>query len=409
MKNVKQVFEEHCGHMVFDRKLLQKIQTYERDFVNKNPAHIKFFGGVLMGVDPIRFTSADQNRWFDDIMDIDESTLEIDLHALPDILAHRHVSSNVMNLSGFWMTHKFLTSTKLSQSDRELGALLTILILHYKFITSTLTNWFKYDADPAIAQATYNMLTKRFGLKISGSWGELLRYRSQVTIERGGLHHNRLMNFNNDLEIVYMVNDTHGRVKSILKYIRDVFTLAQNDPDNLVKNMSATIELDGDVKVRDKTRLTSTYVRYIQDALNDQRSFIIPELVVIISKTVTTAPKEALEKSLTYMVENASPKADKRVSRLPEVVLQHAFEYMTKNPSTMSSGKDIPGLLSKMIKLYQASKTTDELILEARAIGEHIATRATGSKNRILISAVRNAILLYVLLRAFTMDHYKSK
>lgn len=409
MKNVKQVFEEHCGHMVFDKKLIKKIQTYERDFVNKNPEHIRFFGGVLMGVDPVRFTTADQNRWFDEIMEIDESTLEADLHDLPDILAHRHVSSNVMNLSMFWMAHKFLTNNKLSQSERELGALLTILILHYKFITSTLTNWFKYNADPAIAQATYNMLTKRFGLKVVGSWGELLKQRAEATIERGGLHHKRLMNFDKDLEIVYMVNDTHGRVKSILKYIRDVFTLAQNDPDSLVKNVSATIELDGDVKVRDKTRLTTTYVRYVLDALQDHRSFVIPELLVIISKTVTTAPKDAIERSLAYMVENVSPKADKAVSRLPEVVLQHAFDYMTKNPSTMASGKDIPGLLSKMIKLYQASKTSDELILEARELGEGIAKRATGSKNKILISAVRNAILLYVLLRAFTMDHYKSK
>lgn len=409
MRNVKSIFEEHCGHMVFDRKLLKKLQTYERDFVNKNPAHIKFFGGVLMGVDPVRFTTSDQNRWFDDIMEIDESVLETELHSLPDILDHRHVSSNVLNLSAFWMTHKFLTSTKLSQSDRELGATLIIMILQYKFITSTLTNWFKYDADPAIAQLTYSLLTKRFGLKVAGSWGELLRLRAVEVIRRDGLHHKRLMNFNNDLDIVYMVNDTHGRIKSILKYIRDIFTVAQNNPDELIHNMAATLELDGDVKVRDKTRLTSTYVRYILDSLNDSRSFIIPELVLIISKTVTTAPRESLERCLEYMVENVSPRADKKVARLPEVVLQHAFEYMTKNPSTMASGKDIPGLLSKMIKLYQASKTSDELILEAREIGEHIAKRGTGSKNRILISATRNAILLYVLLRAFTMDHYKTK
>ena len=408
-RNVKTVFEEHCAHLIFDRKLLKKIQTYESDFVNKNEDHIVFFGGVLMGAQPVRFTPADRNRWFDEILDVDEGGLERDLHALDAILPHRHVSSDVMNISSFWMAHRFLSAGKLSASERELGAKLCIQIIQYKFITSTLTDWFRYNADPVVAQATYNVLTKRYGLKVEGSWGALLEKRAAEVVAKNGLHYNRLIDMTNDLETVYMINDTQGRIKSILKYIRDVFTLVQNDQTVLVKNVVATIELDGEVKIRDKTRLNTQYVRYIQDTVSDRSSFIIPELLTVIAKVITTAPKSAVQETLEYMSENYSVKADKDVMRLPEVIMEHAFAYLTKNPNVMGRGQDIMGLLAKMKAIYQGSKISDPLVLEARAIGERIAKRATKSKNATLLSSIRNAILLYILIRTFTMDHYKSR
>lgn len=409
--DLQSIFEEHCSHMVFDKKLLKEIMKYEHDFTNKNSDHINFFGGVLMGVDAIRFTPRDRAIWFDDIMSVDETLLENDINTLEDVVPTdgrtRHVSSDTMNLACFWTAHKFMNSSKLSIPDRELGATLCVLIFHYKVITSTLYNWFKqYQADPVIAQATYTALSKKYGLKIAGSWGELLRNRAKITVSRGELHYQRLMNFDNNLETVYMINDTHGRVKSILKHIRDTFTAVSRNPDLLVKNVSATIELDGEIKIRDKTRLYSTYIRYLLDNLVDERSFIVNELVTVIASIVSTAPKSALEKSLVYMSTNASPNDDKDVQELCEVVLHHAFDYLTKNPSTMSSATDIPGLLKKMRDLYQASRASDDYIVKMRTLAEGIATRATGSKNKILISAIRNSILLYIILRTFTMNHY---
>ena len=406
-KNIKTVFEEHCSHLVFDKRLLTKLQKYERDFVHKSEDHIKFFGGNLLGVDPVRFTSSDQARWFDEILESDEGALKIDLHALPDVLPHRHVSSNVMNLSCFWIAHKFLQSSRLSQSDRELGAKLSILVLHYKFITSILSHWFKFKADPVVAQAAYDALTKRFHVKVAGSWSVLLEDRSETTVSRQGLHYRTLMDMTNDLDTIYMVNDTQNRVKSHLKHYMDVFTKVRGDERALVKNISGTINLDGDVKVRDRTRHTTNYVRYMESIVPDRSSFIIPQLVTIISSVISTAPKNNIEETLEYMSENFSVKADKDVVKLPSLILEHAFDYITKNPGVMASGNDVLGLLAKMRSVYQASKASDPLILEARKVGEKVAQRATKSRNKILLSALRNALMLYILLRAFTMDHFK--
>ena len=405
-RNIKSVFEYHCDHLVFDQKLLRKVQTYEQQFVNKNDAHISFFGGNLMGVDPVRFKDEDRNRWFDEIMNVEEDALESDLHDLPEVVTHRHVSSDTMNLACLWMIHKFLTSDKLNEDDKHAGAMAVALVLQYKYITSILASWFKFNADPIIAQATYAALSKRFGLKIAGSWGELLKSRAQAIVGKGELWYKPLIAFDKDIDKI--ANDTQGRIKDILKNIRDMFTVVANDPDMHIRNVGTTIELDGELKIRDKTRLITTYMRYLLSIISDRNNFIIPELVGVIAKTVPTMPKSALVSVLSYMSNNSSPKADKRVQRICEITLQHAFDYLNRNPNTMASNSDIPGLIKKMRSLYQASRTNNPMILEMRDLTEQITAIAIRSKNKVLIAAVRNAVLLYILVRTFTMHHYQK-
>lgn len=406
MNTIKSVFDSHCAHLVFDKKLLKKVEDYEQRFATKNESHIAFFGGNLMGVHPIRFKDEDRNRWFDEIMEVDEHYLEDELHALPEVVTHRHVSSDVFNLSCLYMIHRFLTSTQLSEEEKQHGAFETALILQYKHMTSIMTHFFKYDADLAIAEATYAALNNRFGLKVAGTWGALLRQRSEDIVRKGGLHYKNLVEFKDKID--YMSNDIQGRIKDIIKNVRDVFEMVKNSPELQIRNVGSTIELDGELKVRDKSRLTSKYVRYILDTVPDKNSFIVPEMVDLISSAVTTMPRSALVVTLTYMSENASIRADKRVQRVCELVLQHAFDYLAKNPTTMQSKSDVPGLLRKMRALYQASRTTNPMILELRKLTEGIVSTAIRSKNQVLIASVRNAVLLYVLMRAWTMHRWRA-
>lgn len=407
MKNIKSVFDEHCAHLVFDKTLLKKVSEYEQRFATKNESHVAFFGGNLMGVHPIRFKDEDRHRWFQEIMEVDEHFLEDEVHALPEVMTHRHVSSDVFNISCLYMIHRFLTSDKLNEEDREHGAFEAALILQYKHMTSIMTHFFgKYDADPAIAEATYAALNNRFGLKVEGSWGALLRARSRDIVKKGGLHYKNLIEFKDKID--YMSNDIQGRIKDIIKNVRDVFEMVKNDPSLQMRNSGSIIELDGELKVRDKSRLTTRYIRYILDTLPDKNSFIVPEMVDLICSAVTTMPRSALVTALTYMSENSSAKADKRVTRICELLLHHAFDYLAKNPTTMASQSDVPGLLRKMRALYQASRTNNPMILELRELTEGVVSNAIRSKNSVLIASVRNAVLLYVLMRAWTMHRWRS-
>jgi hypothetical protein len=398
--------DRHCKHLTFDKSMLTRVQAYQMQFANKNEAHITFFGGNLMGVEAVRFKPEDRNKWFEEVLEVDETALEDDLHALPEVVTHRHVSSDVMNLSCVWVIHKFLTSDKLNDDQKYDGAMASALILQYKFITSIMTNMFHWSADPIIAQATYAALSKRFGLKVAGTWGELLRQRADDIVRKGGLHYQRLVKFDKDID--YIVNDIQGRIKSFLNNIRDVFEIVRHSPEMQIRNFGSTIELDGEIKIRDTTRMVTQYRNYLLEILPDRNAFIINELVGVIAKTVPQMTNDLLTKVLTYFANNASVKADPRVQRICDLVLQHAFNHLATNPDTMLSKSDLPGLIRKMRNLYQASRTTNPMILEMRELTEAIAKVATGSKNKVLIPAIRNAALLYILVRAFTYNHYRK-
>lgn len=407
MNSIKSVFNDICTNFVADQRMLQKLRRYEQRFVNKNEDHINFFGGVLMGVHPVRFTQDDRQTWFDEIIGTDELNIKPAIHALPTLVITRKVSTDTMNLSCLWVMHKFLTEKRLSESQREEGALLTAQIMNYKFFTSTLTGWFRYNADPAIAQTTYALLTKKFGLKMAGSWGALIKNRSYDIVKKNGLHYKTLIEFYPDEKIVNMANDTWGRVKSILKYIRDVFTTAQNMPEYQIQTTGNTIVLDGEVRLRDKTRMITEYIDYTLGIIHDKRSFIKPDLLAITLKIVGNVPIKNVESTLDYMVNNSSVKADKDVDAFIRAVIEHGINYVTVNPSIMRNKSDLAGMLRKMRGLYTAAKTTDPDIMQIRYLGERIAERGGKTRNKQVVVAVRNALACYVILRTMVMNHYK--
>lgn len=412
-KSIRTVFDEHCKYLIVDRALLTKVKRYDHNFVNKNQDHALFFGGVLMGVHPVRYLPDDQLRWFHDILGIDEISLERDIHALPTVNTSWNVSSNVTNLSFLYLMHRFLTSKDLTSAQQEEGAIHVAKIMNYKFFTSTLTGWFTYNANPAVAQTTYSLLTRKFGLKLAGSWGKLIEKRATDIVKKGGLHRKTLERFEPDKKIIDMANDTWGRVKSILKYIRNVFTTAQNLPDYQVQTTSNTIDLEGETRIRDNVKLMGQYQTYIQGLVGDRRSFLKAELVNAVGVAIPSVSRTQLENTLQYMSKNASVKADKDVQAFIRQVVEHGVNYIDQNPGLMGKRTDLAKLLRRVKGQYTVAKNPSPKILEIRRLGERIAkrgaftTRGSASRNPQVLAAIRTAIAMYVLLRTLTMKHYQ--
>jgi hypothetical protein len=411
---VKSLFDEACRHIVVDKKFLRKVQTYRLNFANKNEDHIAFFGGHLMGVQDVRFTKVDQIEWFDNVLDIDDVTLQDDLLTLktlvPDPNKVRHVSTNVMNLSCLWVCHAIARSN-LSQSDKEQGMIDALMILQYKFISSILAYWFPNKADEAIATATYARLPKKFKLKELGSWGALLEYRAEQTIDRQSPHvrNKTIQKFDDDFNIIYMANDTQGRIKGYLKNIRDVFEIVRHDPTAIIRsNSNTTVNMDGEVIVKDTRNVYSTYRRYLEEVMVDRNSFVIRELAEIVAGTMPKLPYHNMVQALEYMVRNASrTKGDPNVGKLADLTLEHLFDYLSTNRNRINPN-DVAGLLNKMRNLYTASRANNDLLLQMRDIGELVVKKAVKTKNANLVKSIRTGVVLYIVARTITMKYYRK-
>lgn len=412
-RNVKFLFEEYCGHVEINTAFVRKLQAYRQNFANKNEDHVTFFGGNLMGVQEVKFLPSDRARWFEELLDIDDAGLQDELITLktlvPDPLRIRFVSTDVMNLSCLWLCHKIANSTKLPNNLREAAMIDCLLVLEYKFITSILAYWFPHRADEAVAVATYARLTKKFKLKEVGSWGALLLYLAEHMLGKTSPHYKpqTIEKFTNDYDIVYMVNDIQGRIKDYLKNIRDEFEIVRRDPNASIRTTSNTVTIDGEVLVKNKKNVYSTYRRYINEVMSDKNSFIVPELTNIVVGSMPKLPYKNMLDTLTYMTQNVGMRGDSNVNKLTDLVLEHLFEFLATNRATVNTA-DIASVLGKLHNLYKASRAANPLLLQIRDVGTKVVRKSVKTRNEALVSSIRTGVILYVVLRTVTMNHYRK-
>lgn len=404
-ESIRSVFGEECHGLHIDAKLLKRLHAYQVGFVNKNDDHIVFFGGHLLGVQVVRFTPADQDRWFDEILEVDPVPLESRLLALPDVNENFIVSSNTMNLSCAWLTHAICTSKHLSDEQKREGMIDTLLVLQYKFLTSLLYNLFRYPADPAVAEATYAQLSYKFAIKQYGNWYALLRARAEAVIDKESIHYNTIAKMDKDLDVTYLLSDTQGRIRDLLKNIYGVF-MSVHKQGIKISSTSGVVEHDGQEILKDKTKSVTAYGRYLNSIVTDKQTFMREELLVIIEKLMHTMPPKLFRQTLAWMSDNYRQQGAGEIEEVLNEVLIHSFEYLSSNRSLIKNEHDLPGLLSRLRGVYMSSRSTDESVLTLRSKTEAMVEHATHNKNTSIIASVRTGVLLYLICRAYTMHHY---
>lgn len=405
--SIKGVFESECAALSIDTQLAKRLHLYTVGFAHKNQDHIEFFGGNLTGVQVVRFTDADRDQWFSEILQADEGALEERLLALPTVNADFNVSSDTMNLSCAWLMHALLVSKKLSDHQRHEAMIDVALVLQYKFLTSRLYRHFKYPADRAVAEATYAALTYKYAIKQYGSWAAVLQARAEEIIGPNGLHRKAIETMNPDTAVIYLLNDTQGRIRDMLKNIYDVF-LQVHRQGIKISSTSSLVEHDGVEILKDKSKNLLAYTRYINSIITDRNSFIREELVTVIEKQMKTMPPRLFRESLEWMSINYRQTGAGMIEELLNETLVHSFDYLAENRSLVRNSTDLASLLTRLRGVYMSSRSTDPALFSLREKAEKIVKLATQNKNTSVIAAVRTGILLYLIARAYSMRYYSQ-
>lgn len=405
---IKTIFQEECAHLKIDHSFYKKICELEARFVNKKQEHIEFFGGTLTGVHVVRFTQDDFDRLFSDILEVDEAILEERIHQLPDINPEFKISSNIFNIACVWIMHALETTPYLSPQQKHEGQVRICLYLNYRFLTSILYRYFKYPANPETAAATYAQLSYKYLLKAKGSWGAALRSRSEDVVSENSIHAKTIRKLDDDYGVVRMLNDVQGRIKDMVKNIYSIFIKVHEQGTKIV-NSSALIETDGEMILKDKSKSIGAYTRYIRTIIPDTPSFIRQELFNIIVNIMPTMPPHFLQTTLKWVSQNYHYIQDNRIERTVELIMEHAFEYLAEHKALLRQKNDIAGTLSKIRGTYISSRATDPKLMAIKDAVEGLIQEATRSKNHSVIAATRTGFCLYVILRAFTMQHYSSR
>ena len=401
MANIKSVFDVACKDIKLDNSFLKSIHAYGQSFVNRNEDHVHFFGSNLTGVYPVRFKSADRIEWIDDVLSIDEYAIRQAIVELPSVDENWKRATDVMNLSCLYLVHRVFNSS-LNPKQKEQGMTDLLLVLQYKFISSLMAHYFPYPADEKTALATYAALSRKYSLKQEGTWHGVLLKRAKDIMSKQSVHYQTIARFDDDAAIVYMVTDIQGRLRNMLKKLWSVFEMVRSH-EAKIHTTAGMVELDGKMVVRDISRNYPPYRRYLNEVIHDKNRFVKQELVDVIASAMHTMPEKLLIDSLNYLCDNSN---NKDVEVLLDETLTHAFEYLSTDSRAQSKFNDIPMLISKLRALYMASRSSDPSLLKMREIGEKIVKKAVKTTNTSVIAAVRTGVMLYIVLRTFSKNHY---
>lgn len=403
-QSIKQIIDDEGQHLKIDNKMLKAVRNYGQSFVNRNEDHVNFFSSNLLGVYPVRFRTGDKDEWFDDILEMDDSSVKARVVSLPHIDENWVRGTDPFNLTCLWLTHK-IYNADLSSRAAEQGMMDVLMVLHFKLISSIMAHYFPYPVDKQTAEAVYASLSKKFALKEHGSWYALIEARCQDIISKDSIHRNAIELFDDDDDIQRMITDIQGRLRAIVKKLWQKLDIIRQQ-DSKVMSINNVVEHDGEELVKDVKRDYSPYRRYIHNVFQDRTRLIKDELVQVISRAMHTMPEQLLTDTLLYMVENYERSSVKVDEFIDEVVL-HAFEFLTTHRADFARTNDLGSLIIKMRSVYMSSRSKDRSLMKMRKEGEKIVSKAVKSKNQSTIAAVRTGVMLYIVARTFTMHHYE--
>lgn len=407
METIKSVFDGAAPDFVVDTKLIQRLREFERAFVNRNEDHIAFFGGQLTGVNPMRFRESDTDKWFVEVLNIDDLAIEDGIKGLP----HNQTwvrANDVMNLSAIWLTHRIMTSN-LSPSLKEEGAKLTIQIMQYKLLGSILSRHYQYPANEGTAQATLAAMSRKYLIKTSKSWHDLLEKRAIDMVSPRSVHRRAYMEMRSDIEVINMVHDIQNRLKEIIKSISKLFYDLNARGVKVNSERSVREMVDGSVVMADKSRQYTTFIRYLHQVMDDSKSFIRDDLVDVIADSMHTMNPRLLVDTLEWMSKNRLAPRHSYITELADESLIYAFELIASDRKLYNAKGGLAPLITKLRAMYMASRMSNESLLKTKELSERVVRNAINSKNDSVVAAVRTGVQLYLVLRAMAMDYYQNQ
>jgi hypothetical protein len=406
MSTLKEVFDEQFDQVKFNRDLCKRIIRYSQSFMTRNEDHNAFFGGVLLGVNPIRFLESDREAWYEDVLDVDEELLR---NRFKDVKAINHdfkVMSDVFNYTSIYIAHRLERETNIPQKLRKEAQTHAFMVLHYRFLTSLLVTRFRYPADPAVAQATYAALSGRYDIRRYGSWRALLEARSEDLVSPNSIYRRAIKEFKPDAQLIRVVTDTQGRIREVVKKIYAVYRETLRAGVRVTSTSDAMVTTDGEMVLKDRHNGYSVYIRYMNEVAQSESNLIKPELIDVISSAMPTMPPKLLTESLTYLSKNYNQRNQKYLEEIVNETLLYMFDYLQSNRSVLGRKNDLPGLLTKLRSLLMASRSSDATVLKLRQHTEKLVRQSVTTRNNAVIASVRTGVLLYITLRALTKDHY---
>ncbi|AUR80954.1 putative virion structural protein [Vibrio phage Aphrodite1] len=404
---ILEVCENFGRDLIIDTKWFQRLKRYMFSFTTRKVGvtdYGDFFGSPYLGLQKITFTTADRNEWFTDIWDVDEEELKENLHECKWVNKDWAVTGDVFNLTIPYLLWKIQFSKQLPSGLKREAQIMVLFMYHCKCITSMIHNDYPYLAKPEIVYETYNRLSLKYDIKKYESWRALFIARAEFILSpTTGIHYRTFMNMNDDKKIIYMVGDIQDRLRGLVNDINKVFHDVKNRT-NIMQLDKAQVNMEEGMTVKEITKQVNVYKNYAKTILTAPTGFYRESFADIITKKIDSAPKDKLERILKEFPGNYQSKSKRGefYREFVDEVLTHLFEYLNSNRIRQTNLREV---ISRMAGTYASPRNQNVSVLKIRSMGDDIVQDLTGIRTRSTYSALRTALMLYIVLRVLAKDN----
>lgn len=406
---LRDLFDEVFEDLIVDQSLVNRLKRYKLGFISKNSTHASFFGNVLLGVDLVKHMPSDRAEFFEDVLGVDEETCKVAVMKSPLIESDYMRLSDPYNLCSIYIAYRIYRS-KLPDVVKREGMHAVIYMLQVKLFTSILSNWYKRPAPIEEAKATYAAMTMKSSIKQVESYDQWFEERVDQLLSPDSIHINAFHNFTPDTSTrggtLYAVTEPQDRLREVVKTIFEVHKQVRANGGR-IGTASSTFTIDGEILIRSNTHLNKQYLNYIQSVMLDKQSFIRKEVLDVVTDAVSSVSETLLVQLLGWVSDSHAGRTKVPTYDLSEALVLHAINFIQTNKLTISKVDDFAILIVRLKDLYMAPRLKDVGLLKCREWAGEIATKSKVSKSGPQVQSLKNALQLYITVRALTMTYYK--
>ena len=424
--NVIVSFEKHAGvsydditvlmanylsHITYDKAFYIQLMKFRLGWVNKNPNYALFLGGNLLGNIPIRFSSADDDMFFIDILGVDESVMREDIYKLKGINKAWKVTSNPMYLTLVYLMHKY--------SDKPtdlLQAAITELyyIFAYKAFSSLVSYFFKFDADEGLARAVYERLSNRYLIKELGSWHKVFEHRARDVLP-GGLHWARVKNLNTD-NSTRIIMDLQTRLRDIVKNIFRVLIEVRDNNEKIHSSSLIQTGEDND-SIREVINSPSRIIEYGNRIAGMPSDFINYKVVSFVNSIMSQHAdnNEKFNALLKLISENIQQINEKHKKLNPNThdtfvgdIINITIEYNARKGISNDYFGNVHSMLLNMKGFLSSSSVNNPLVKNIKYITSTYAQKVLNTTVPWKVSNMTISVILYIFARAVIQNKHQE-
>jgi len=399
---VKKAFDELFSDIQFNKKLYLKILYNNISFITNTRENKNLFGSKLIGNHLVSYTYYDKNIFFDEVFDMTDEDVTTAINKITTINKNFSVARDSVNLTCFYVAHRFLSNKELKEKDRIEYAKEILNYFNYRTLVLISSNFFKYPISEEKAISLNEKLSNRFLIKRLKNWKEYCQYRSDEYVK--SKFNKLLISFKDDENLPNAITDLFNRTKDTLKNIYRIFLDMLENDEVISSKKSVITDLEGKQILMDRLGNADTYITRVENVIIDTSSFIKEDYILLVTDIIKNVNYDVLKTTLT-LISEYSFTGNKELILINSIIRDifvTTISYLQNNKVFIHSNTNVLTVLNYLVGNVLYSRTSDQKLNTVKDNLEKLIKSVYKKDKKQLpvkqILYVRNSVFIYIFM-----------